>query len=126
MDERTNHEFLEASRPRARVVVLHRENDTAAGAQVELNSYGSPFHFDVELARRGCSVVYPAAPQTRSRGAGAPLLRPASPPTSDDDDDAPARPPALSADTDAPARPPSRASWTSRSAATFALSLIHI
>ena len=31
MDERTNHEFLEASRPRARVVVLHRENDTAAG-----------------------------------------------------------------------------------------------
>ena len=81
-DERTNHEFLEeeASRPRARVVVLHRENDTAAGAQVEFNSYGSPFHFDVELARRGCSVVYPAAPQTRSRGAGAPLLRPASPP----------------------------------------------
>ena len=65
--------------------------------QVEFNSYGSPFHFDVELARQGCSVVYPAAPQTRSRGAGAPLLRPASPPTSDDDDDAPARPPALSA-----------------------------
>jgi len=32
-EERTNHEFLEdeASRPRARVVVLHRENDTAAG-----------------------------------------------------------------------------------------------
>ena len=102
-DERTNHEFLEdeASRPRARVVVLHRENDTAAGAQVEFNSYGSPFHFDVELARQGCSVVYPAAPQTRSRGAGAPLLRPASPPTSDDDDDAPARPPALTADTEA-------------------------
>ena len=74
-DERTNHEFLEdeASRPRARVVVLHRENDTAAGAQVEMNSYGSPFHFDVELARQGCSVVYPAAPQTRSRGAGAPF-----------------------------------------------------
>ena len=73
-EERTNNEFLaeEASRPRARVVVLHRENDTAAGAQVEFNSYGSPFHFDVELARQGCSVVYPAAPQTRSRGAGAP------------------------------------------------------
>ena len=103
MDERTNHEFLEdeASRPRARVVVLHRENDTADGAKVEFNSYGSPFHFDVELARQGCSVVYPAAPQTRSRGAGAPLLRPASPPTSDDDDDAPARPPALTADTEA-------------------------
>ena len=100
--ERTNHEFLEQPpRPRARVVVLHRSGDDAGGAQVEFNSYGSPFHFDVELARQGCSVVYPAAPQTRPPGAtAAPLLRPASPPTSDDDDGAPAHPPALPAETE--------------------------